>query len=230
MKINKLAVGLVLASVLGLLTIAHILLVITDNQEAELLSLFRMDFETSLLTWYSQVVLLFIPAALASYIGFGKSKVGLKYAGHWYFLSGLLVYLSIDDGAMIHEKFSHILGLVGLQGVLDSISSELFAWSWWVIYAAAFVVIAGFFVRWFLDLPNRTKLLLGGAVALMGLGQIGLEVVTGFLNANGNYDIVLRGLEKLVGRAGLVVLLVTLLDYIQFMPTKERPKIELEIS
>jgi hypothetical protein len=40
----------------------------------------------------------------------------------------------------------------------------------------------------------------------------------------------LRGLEKLIGRAGLVVLLIGLLDYIQFLPAKQRPKIELEIS
>jgi hypothetical protein len=81
MKLNKLTVGLVLAVVLGLLTIGHILLVITGYQDSELLSLFRMDFESSLLTWYSQVVLLFVPAVLAAYIGFGKLKAGAKYAG-----------------------------------------------------------------------------------------------------------------------------------------------------
>jgi hypothetical protein len=85
-------------------------------------------------------------------------------------------------------------------------------------------------VGWFRDLPIRTKLLLGLAVGLMVFGQIGLEIWTGFLNANGNYDIILRGFEKLIGRSGLVVLLVALLDYIQQLPSSQRPKIELNIS
>jgi hypothetical protein len=99
-----------------------------------------------------------------------------------------------------------------------------------VVYLAAFVLLASYYTKWFLDLPRRTKLLLGAALFLMVFGQIGLEAFTGFLNANGNYDIILRGFEKLVGRAGLVVLFITLLDYIQLMPAKERPKIELEVK
>jgi hypothetical protein len=230
MKINKLTVGLVLFFTLGLLTLVHILLVITNSHDYELLSLFRMDYESSLLTWYSQTVLLFIPAVLAAYIGFGKRQAGAPFAKHWFLLSGLLVFLSIDDGAMIHEKFSFILEVVSLQALLNTISAEWFAWSWWVVYAAVFVAIAAFFAKWFLSLPNRSKWLLGLAVFLMIFGQIGLEAVTGFLNANGNYDIILRGFEKLIGRSGLAVLFIALLDYIQFLPKKQRPKIELDIS
>jgi hypothetical protein len=230
MKISKLRVGLTLFIILTGLLMAHLLLVLFDRQDSELLSLFRMDFEGSLFTWFSQVVLLFIPALLTFYIGYGKQKAGAKYALHWYILGCLLVFLSIDDGAMIHEKFSRISEIIGLQSVLDSINAALFSWSWWVIYLAIVIVIGYFCINWVLKLPKRTKILFALAIILMLIGQVGLEAVTSYLNAAGNYDIILRGFEKLIGRFGLIVLIYTLLDYIQFLPQKELPTIKLEIT
>jgi hypothetical protein len=98
------------------------------------------------------------------------------------------------------------------------------------VYIVAFLLLIGVLLKWFWSLPRRTKWLLALAIALMVFGQIGLEAFTGFLNAQGNYDIILRGLEKFVGRAGLIVLFITLLDYIQLLPVKQRPKITLNIS
>ena len=219
-----------LFAILIILTLVHIGMVLTGLQDSELLSMFRMDFEESLLTWFSQVILLFIPAIFAFYVGYGKKKAKVKHAKHWYFLGGVLLFLSIDDGAMIHEKFSRVAEVIGLQEVLNSVSAEWFAWSWWVLYGVAFIIIAGFFVRWFLELPRRTQVLFGIAVIIALVGQVGLEAVAGYLNASGNYDIILRGVQKLIGRGGLVVFLIALLDYIQFLPSKEKPDIKLEIS
>lgn len=230
MKLNKMKVGLGLLIVLALLLAAHILLVIFDAQGNELLSFLRMDFEGSLLTWFSQVVLLFIPALFVFYISFCKYKVKDKFWKQWLFFGFILVFLSIDDGAMIHEKFSKISELIGLQSALDSVSAAWFDWSWWVIYGVIFVIIALFFVRWFFQLPNRTKIFFSLAVFVMLVGQVGLEAVTGFLNHGGEYNVMLRGIEKFIGRSGLIILLISLLDYIQLMPNKERADIKLQIT
>ena len=229
MTISKTKLGIFLGAVLGVLGLIHIAMVFSGQQDEELLSIFRMDFEASLLTWYSAVILLFVSAVLAFYIGWSKRKVGAKFANHWIVLSGLLLFLSIDDGAMVHEKISTVSSMIGLQDILNSISAELFAWSWWVIYLPIFALICVFLIRWFVTLPLRTKLLFALAVLLVGVGQIGLEAFSSYLNATSGYDVFWRGIEKLVGRAGLSVLLFAIVDYIGLMPSSERQDIKLKI-
>lgn len=179
----------------------------------ELAGLFDMDSEISLYTWYSTVILLFVPACLLAYIGYKKKQAGDKSYWGWFVVSGIFMFLSIDDGAMIHEKFSTINRLIGLQ---DLLGGGIFAWSWWVIYLPIAVVLAVILFRWFLNLPTRTKVFVVVGVLVTIIGQMGMEMISGMISSQtGEYiGPVWRGFQKFVGRAGLSVILYGIVDYI----------------
>ena len=179
----------------------------------ELVGLFDMDSEISLYTWYSTTILLFVPACLLAYVGYKKKQSGDKFAWSWFVVSGIFLFLSVDDGAMIHEKFSTINRLTGLQ---DLLGGGIFAWSWWVIYLPIAVILAIILFRWFMSLPTKTKILICARIAIAIIGQMGMEAISGMITSStGEYiGPVWRGFQKFIGRAGLSVVLFGIVDYI----------------
>jgi len=67
--------------------------------------LLNMDQEMSIQTWYSQILFL-LPATIMAWLAFSSTETKNKL--YWGSLSAIMVYLSADDGAMIHERFSVI--------------------------------------------------------------------------------------------------------------------------
>lgn len=216
MKNTRRNLAIFLAATLVGLLILHLIFRTPsiDNWDYwELVGLFDMDSEISLYTWYSTTILLFVPACLLAFIGYRKKQSGDKHAWTWWVLSGVFLFLSIDDGAMIHEKLSTINRLTGLQ---DLLGGGIFAWSWWVIYLPIAIVLVVILFRWFLSLPRRTQAFIGIGVLVAFAGQIGMEAVSSLItNSTGEYiGPVWRGFQKFVGRAGLSIVLFGIVDYI----------------
>lgn len=223
MKLSRWSILFVLMGTMVLLLALHLIFMTsaTDNWDYwELVGLFDMDSEISLFTWYSTVVLLFVPAVLLFYIGWFKHRAKEKFAWSWSLLGAIFLFLSIDDGAMVHEKLSTVNRMTGFQDVLNSVDSSLLAWSWWVIYLPIVIVFVVILTRWFLSLPTRTKILISSAVAIAVIGQVGMEAVSSYVsNSTGEYvGPVWRGLQKFVGRLGLSVFLFAIIDYILSTP------------
>ena len=234
MKIKRKTLAIFLAGMMLFLFVMHLVLMTSTTDNAmywELAQFFDMDTEISLPTWYSTVVLLFVPAVLLFYIGYYKKMAGDKEAWYWFLSSGMMLFLSIDDGAMIHEKFTTINRLSGLQGILDSWSIDLFAWSWWVIYVPLGLALLVILMKWFLKLPRRTQILMAAAVLLAFIGQIGLEIYNGYrTNISAEYiGPVWRGWQKFVGRGGLSLFLFAVVDYIGLMPAKEKKSLRIDV-
>lgn len=179
----------------------------------ELAGLFDMDSEISLYAWYSTTILLFVPACLLAFIGWKKKQSGDKLSWTWFVLAGVFLFLSIDDGAMIHEKLSTVNRLIGLQ---DLLGGGIFAWSWWVIYLPIGAVLAVILFRWFINLPRRTQIFIGVGLLVAVIGQIGMETISSLItNSSGEYvGPAWRGLQKFVGRAGLSLIFFGIVDYI----------------
>jgi hypothetical protein len=214
---------IILIGIMFLLLVLHMIFMTAESSNPyywELVGLFDMDSEISLFTWYSTVVLLFVPSVLLFYIWWLKRQAKEKLSKSWFLAGSVLLFLSIDDGAMIHEKFSTINHLTGLQDVLDGVSSTWLAWSWWVIYVPIGIVVGIILLRWFLSLPVRTRILITIAVLVAAIGQIGMESISSFVTNNtGEYvGPVWRGLQKFVGRTGLSIFLFAIIDYIILTP------------
>lgn len=237
MKIKRKQLAIALAAAMVVMLALHLLFMtakVSEDNHAywEIMQFFNMDAEISFLTWYSTVVLLFVPAILLFYIGYCKKKSGDKQAWYWFLLSGIMLFLSIDDGAMIHEKFTTLNRIFGIQNILDSWSINFFAWSWWVIYVPIGIALLAVLAKWFLTLPRRTQILMAVAVVLVFAGQVVLEIFNGFqTNSTGQYaGPIWRGIQKFVGRGGLSLLLYSIVDYISLMPVKEKRPIDIEVA
>ena len=217
------SVLIVLVGIMLLILTLHLIFMTAKTGSPEyweLVGLFDMDSEISLFTWYSTVILLFVPSVLLFYIGWQKRQAKEKLSWGWFVVSALFLFLSIDDGAMIHEKVSTINRLIGLQDVLSGVNSPLFAWSWWVIYLPIVAILGVILVRWFFSLPARTKILIATAIMVAVGGQVGMEAVSSFVsNSSGEYvGPVWRGLQKFTGRLGLSVFLFAIIDYMLSTP------------
>jgi hypothetical protein len=228
MKISLKKLGIVLAAVLGGLFVAHVIVSLTLGSGNEFGDVLLMDQEQSLFTWWSQCVLLFLPALGCFYVAWGKKRAGAPFVKSWIGVGVVLMFLSLDDGATLHEKLSTVAKAIGLQHILSG-GGAWFEWSWWVIFLALFIIVAIFFVKWFVHLPRRTKILFAVGVGLALVGQVGLEAVNSYLNATSGYNLIFRGVEKLVGRGGLSIFLWSLADYVRLLPARERPALPIEV-
>jgi len=217
------------ATLVGLLVLHLIFLTAqTDCDDYwELVELFNMDSEISLFTWFSTTILLFVPAVLLLYIGWKKRRAGEKLSWSWFVLGGVFLFLSMDDGAMIHEKVSTINRLTGLQDILNDINPYLFGWSWWVVYTPFVIALVFVMLRWFMSVPTRTKVLVAIAFFLAVIGQEGMEIISGMVatSSDGEYvSMVWRGFQKFIGRSGLALFLFALVDYILVNKEKLLPR------
>jgi len=207
-----------LVGALLLMLVLHLILLTatTSNPDYwELVGPFDMDSEISIFTWYSATILLFVPAVLLGFVGWVKKREKEKFAWGWFVASGVLLFMSIDDGAMIHERLSTLNRVTGLQYVLDGINPYLLAWSWWVIYIPVLLVIAAILFKWFLSLPRRMQVLMVVGAVVAALGQVGMEMISSYAtNYTGEWvGPVWRGMQKFVGRVGLSIFLFAVIDY-----------------
>ncbi len=124
-----------------------------------------LEREASLPTWFSQIQL-FVAAAITFYIAkINNSKL-------WYFLSIIMLYLSIDEGSEIHE-----LATEYLQNKLGIESGYLFFA--WIIPAAIIIVILGllYFKFWW-NLPKKTRILIALSAIIFVSGGLIIEMIS----------------------------------------------------
>ncbi len=171
--------------------------------------LVNVNRESSLPTWYASTLLL-IAAVLLAVIAYAQRFRHAPYARHWGGLAAVFLYLSVDEGAEIHEKLT-----APLQDEFNTTGYLFFAWA---IAGAVFVVVVGLlYLRFVMRLPNRTRALFLLAAALYVGGALGLDAV----GANKWYEeggtsltfSAIGTVEEFCEMLGLVVFIYALLSY-----------------
>ena len=215
-RIRPRRVGLILGAV-ALLLAAQSLLTeyLTENVldatvNATLIStldLFSVNAEDTIPTWYS-TLLLFGASVLLASITLAKRAGRDKFSLHWLGLTTIFVYLSMDEGAVIHELAGSYLGeTVEFGGYLT------FAW---LLVAVPLVIVLGIaYVRFILHLPPRTRALF----VLAGLTYVGGAVLIEAISAN-QYDLAgvnfgylaIATVEELCEMLGIVLFIYALLS------------------
>lgn len=205
-----------LGAVIALLATLHLVTAyfITANTRSESLRyisrVFDMNEEISVPTWFSQLILL-AAAILAFAIGRVRRSQALKDTVQWFVISALLLFMSIDEGASIHEAGNGVAdGLFELKGTWLQYG--------WVIGGIAVVlaVIIIFFKFW-KRLPGRTRWLIFAAAAIFVLGAVGIEMVGGYIISNisdGFAYSVTVFLEESCEMVGVVLAIYAMLDYL----------------
>jgi hypothetical protein len=170
--------------------------------------LFNLNAEISIPTWFSQSILL-ISAALL----FLVSSATSTHKKHWLGLATIFAYVSIDEGSAIHElTVSPIKRIFGID-------SGLLYYSWVVLFGGLFVLLCAVYIKFYLSLPNRTKILFATAAIIFITGAVGLEMIGGSIAAESGestmvYSVAVAG-EEFMEMFGVVVFIYALLLYMK---------------
>lgn len=210
-------VGLALGALAAYLAVQNLITeyLVTEvlNQEAypvaaELLDLFSVNTEESLPTWYASLLLL-IAAVLLFLISRAKRRSGER-AALWTGLAGIFLYLSLDEGIVIHE--------IAASWAREAFNPTGFlTFGWQLVFGPLLVLFALVYFRFWLRLPPRTRLGFAAAGILYVGGAFFIEGISAALweSASGvSYPyLVVATVEEFCEMLGAVVLIAVLLDY-----------------
>jgi hypothetical protein len=174
-------------------------------------TLFDMDKESTVSTWYSSAALLFC-ALLLALIASAKRGTRGGYAGAWTAMAAILLVFSVSEIAMLHERVGLILG--------SRVKTSGIFYHAWVIPASLFVLVtAAAFLRFLAHLPapTRNRFLLAGALYFGG--ALGMEFISArHHEARGMENLtyaLLTDVEEFGEMMGVVVLVNALLRYVE---------------
>ena len=173
--------------------------------------LFYVDNEASAPTWYSSAALAVAGVLLAT-IAIVCFRLRDKHRWHWATLSALVLGLSLDEVAMIHE--------IPIDPMRETFQWGGYLHYAWVIPGIAFVAAVGIiYLRFFLQLPRRTQFLFLLSVFVFVMGAIGVEMVSGAHayesgEENFKYALIVT-VEEFLEMMGVVILIRALLEYIE---------------
>lgn len=167
---------------------------------------FDVDSESNVPTWCSTVLL--AGASMLCCVVAGTRRIGQATSSRqWFVLSALMLFLSLDEGAAIHEKIGHLMEPLQFRGAL------YFAWV--VPWSAFVVLVAAYFFRFLLKLPpsDRWNIIVAGATYVVG--ALGLEFVEGLLlTLRGEADLIYEAVataQELMEMVGVVLFIGVLL-------------------
>lgn len=169
----------ILAAVVSLLFAAHLICLysiffLDDAYLYGFVRLFDFDEEPNVPTYYSALTLLFSALILATIAG-AKRRAGDRFALHWTGLALLFVFLSIDEGAAIHEE-------IGVLLAPHVPTTGLLYYRWLIPYGALTLAVALLYLPFLLHLPRKTRNLFLAAGLIYVTGAMGFEAFQGRLD------------------------------------------------
>ena len=171
-SISRVTWGLVLAA--ALLIVLHLLseaVLALWGEPDNLRHFFALNAEANLGAWYSTLQLLFCAILLTVIV---RSELGRRHRWYWGILAAGFYYLSLDEGAQVHELLTPLVHTV--TGRSTGIARH-----GWVIPGIAAVAVVGLsFLRFLLILPRKTavQFVIGGAIFVFG--AVGVEMLGSF--------------------------------------------------
>ncbi|MBX2868248.1 MAG: hypothetical protein KTR18_06210 [Acidiferrobacterales bacterium] len=211
-----------LYSITGVLTMVHVFVLfiyfwIDDEDQFDFVRLVDMDYEGNLPTLFS-VLLFFLAAGLFWLLGLlccssgSTNKNKDRYA--WFGLSGIFVFLGLDEGAKIHEHVGDFMERY--------VAAEGFLYFPWVIpYVVIFSVLVLIYLPFFLRRSRTTQRFLCLSAFLFLLGAVVLDSIGGWEAYQNGTSTKLYSLfytlEEVLEMVGLIVLIQTLIRELEWM-------------
>jgi hypothetical protein len=147
-----------------------------DVRLLEPLRLFNVGDERNIPTWFESILFLLCSILLAV-VTVAKKQRNERFSLHWGVLSIILLLLSLDEAASIHEAIGQqserLLNYT--TGITPGGAIQFF----WVVPGAIFVLIVLLaYLRFLAHLPRTTRRSFLFAGALFVLGALGIEMLT----------------------------------------------------
>ncbi len=181
----------------------------TDEVIITVIDLWSVNAEQTIPTWYS-ILLLFTAAVILGLIAFAHVTSRERNTLYWAGLSVIFFYLSMDEGAVIHE--------IASDWVQANFEVSGFLTFGWQIVAAPLVILFGLvYLRFLMRLPARTRY----QFILAAMVYIGGALFVESISAN-QYDIgggvtfeylAIATVEEFCEMLGVVIFIHALLVY-----------------
>jgi hypothetical protein len=207
-RLGAVALLLVLASTGG----QYSRFVLGHDSLKGLVSLFYVDHEQNVPTYFSVLLMLFAALLLAVILALDEKRT-IPRASRWAILSFGFLCMAFDEAFQVHESLdSPVRRLLG-DGHLG-----VFHFAWVVPGIALVLVLGLFFLRFLLDLPAAVRLRFSMAATLYIGGAIGVELIGGRYaelhgKRNWSYSMIAT-VEESLEMAGLIVFIWALLKYL----------------
>lgn len=140
---------------------------------------FDMTREESIPNWYASILLFCIALTCAVTYTIQRRRVDRRDALPWVFFAGFFTFLSMDDGAKIHERLGSFFRELAEEGdgvftVFQTVLEAASTYSWQIFVLPVFLFFAFFILLWgFNNISVREThrwILLGGFFIAIGLG------------------------------------------------------------
>lgn len=172
---------------------------------------FDFDSEGNFPSLYSTITLVFC-SLLMTIIAILKKTINSRYAKSWWALSGVFLYLSIDENCSIHE--------VLIPLIRNAFHTKGLLYFPWIIFGFVFVIIFLISFReliYNLPLKIRNLFLISGAIYIAGV--LGLESIGGYLGDVIGFNTkaywITSTVEELLEMFGILLFIYSLLIYIK---------------
>jgi hypothetical protein len=171
---------------------------------------FLLDGENNIPTWFSSALMAFA-AGLSALVAASQRGAGWERRG-WLALGVVLLVLSVDETASLHETFS--------STIQDGLGTEGLLHFGWLVAAIPMVLILGaLFLRFVLRLDPGVRRWVVAAGVVYLLGAVAFEMVGGVIWETSGPDSWAYGLgttvEELLEMSGLVILVYSLTRQIE---------------
>jgi hypothetical protein len=173
--VRAMIVAVLLLTLVGLAA-RFALYVFGDGPFMRPLTLFDVGAERNIPTWFESMQFMLCSVVLVV-VAIASRQRGERYGSHWGVLSVILLYMSLDEVATIHEtmgaEFERLLhATMGFEAG-GAISY------FWVVPGALFVVVVGLsYIGFLIHLPRSTRRLFLFAGAVFFLGALLLDMLS----------------------------------------------------
>jgi len=167
---------------------------------AEWISMFDLNTESNIPTWFSSILLF-----LAGLLFFSIASVADTNRLKWRALGVILMYVSMDEAARLHERFDPVVR------EHFGITEGIFYFGWVVVAIPVLLLIALIFARFFFNIDKSVRyiFLLAGLVYVSG--GLGMEMVSGlYMSEYGTADrtyALLSLIEESLEISGVIILI-----------------------
>ena len=210
-----------------ILLILNLVVIMSYKMHFKFPDKFNFDREDSVPTYFSALILL-ISASILGLIAFLKRKEKDSFAIHWMTMSLIFLGLSIDESVSFHEILT--------EPFRSNLQLSGFLRFSWVIPVGIFVIFFCIsYLKFFLALPKKMKVMFFVSGAVYVFGALGLEMIGGSIyKGDGSLDVTEQSLtymlvtttEETLEMTGILLFIYTLLQYIKAY----NPKIKLSVN
>lgn len=221
LKIHPRETALFFLAFVILLTLLHSIaqtaFLYTENQDLMgITGYVDLDLEKNIPSFYSGFALLF--SSLLFFCISLLEKNPEKKHRYWLGLAAVFLFLSLDEVFVLHERLGNYTEeYIKSTGILEA--SGLLYFPWIIPYSILMIILGLLYFSFMLSLPRKTGVLLILSAIIFLTGAAGFDMLGGReAELHGYYSItytVLYTIEEFLEMIGVVLLIYTLLDYIE---------------